>query len=126
MTRLEEFLEFVQEEMTDFSQATEYHKKIDQLNLQLQTAKAKADEFKKAEALFGVEEVSDYSRLDDLIARFEPYRKVCLRILTCLRVSGKRRTLLFDREREEDMLRTWKKKRRRTTRVFSGEGTIEG
>lgn len=74
--RLAELLDSVENEMTDFSQATEYHKKIVQLDQQLQTAKAKADEFKKAEVLFAVEEASDYSRLDDLITRFEPYKKV--------------------------------------------------
>ncbi|CBZ53630.1 hypothetical protein NCLIV_034170 [Neospora caninum Liverpool] len=76
LSQLEQEVDFVQNEMTDFEQAMEHYKRILQLQEKLTGAKNRTEAFTKAEALFGLEELSDYSRVDDLIDSFEPFRKL--------------------------------------------------
>ncbi|KEP67028.1 UNVERIFIED_CONTAM: dynein heavy chain, n-terminal region 2 protein [Hammondia hammondi] len=76
LSQLEQQVDFVRNEMGDIEQATEYYKRIVQLQEQLTAAKNRTEAFKKAETLFGLEEPSDYSRVDDLYASFEPFRKL--------------------------------------------------
>ncbi|PFH38385.1 dynein heavy chain protein [Besnoitia besnoiti] len=73
---LELELQFIQDEMTVFEQSMEYNKRMLQVQERLLAAKKKAEDFTKAETLFGVEEPSDYSHIDDLLNRFEPFRKL--------------------------------------------------
>ncbi|KFG64035.1 dynein heavy chain, n-terminal region 2 protein, partial [Toxoplasma gondii RUB] len=75
LSQLEQEVDFVRNEMGDTEQAMEYYKRIVQLQEQLTAAKNRTEAFKKAETLFGLEEPSDYSRVDDLYAAFEPFRK---------------------------------------------------